>query len=123
MKNATFASASAWLLAALVLAACNLSPITPEPVVVPTPSNVPPLLASPDAFQFTAIPVATNPNCATTPPDWIQYVVEPGDSLTLLAVQTDSTVADLMTGNCLTNADQIEVGAILYLPREPVITP
>jgi LysM repeat protein len=51
------------------------------------------------------------------------YTVEPGDSMGLLAEQTSSTIQELVAGNCLNNADQIFVGQVLYLPRQPVISP
>jgi hypothetical protein len=66
---------------------------------------------------------APNPNCAATPSGWISYTVEPGDSMGLLADQTSSTIQELVTGNCLDNADQIFVGQVLYVPRQPVIGP
>ena len=114
-----------FLLVLAVCAACNLDPITPTPI--PQPTLPPPLVlptdpAGSDPFAATAVP-AVNPNCPATPPNWISYTVEPGDSLGLLAMQTDSTVDELVQGNCLENPDQIEVGAVIFLPREPVIAP
>lgn len=111
----------------VVCAACNLDRITPTPV--PLPTDVPPLALpttdplTTDPFAATAVPAAVNPNCPTTPPTWISYTIEPGDSLGLLAGQTDSTVDELVQGNCLDNPDQIEVGAVIFLPRAPVISP
>jgi hypothetical protein len=64
-----------------------------------------------------------NPDCSATPPGWIPYTVEPGDSMGLLAEQTSSTIQELTLGNCLDNPDQLFVGQVIYLPRQPVIAP
>jgi hypothetical protein len=41
----------------------------------------------------------------------------------LLADQTASTIEELVIGNCLDNPDQIFVGQVIYLPRQPVVSP
>lgn len=118
---------AAVLLLMLALAACNLSRRTPVPSPQPTATFAAPLLQPTqdpaDPLAATAVPAAGNPNCPTTPPTWVQYTVEPGDSLGLLAGQTSSTINDLVTGNCLDNPDQLEVGQVIFLPTTPVITP
>lgn len=118
---------TALLTLAVLVAGCNLSRRTPTPRVQPTATFVAPLTAPTqdpaNPLDATAVPAAINPNCPTTPPTWVQYTVEPGDSLGLLAQQTDSFVSDLVEGNCLDNPDQIEVGQVIYLPTTPVITP
>lgn len=113
-------------LLALLVAGCNLQPITPTPTLAPPTFEPLPPAADPitDPLAATVLPnggVSPNPNCPTTPPGWITYIVEPGDSLGLLASQTESTVQELVDGNCLVNPDQIEVGSIIFLPRQPVI--
>lgn len=52
--------------------------------------------------------------------DWVPYVVKAGDSLSLLAASANSTVADLVAGNCLPNPDQIDVGQTIYLPSATI---
>ena len=105
----------------LTLIACNvtraLSTPTPPPTLPPTP------LPLPGDLQPAITQEPPNPNCSATPPGWIPYTVEPGDSMGLLADQTSSTIQELVAGNCMDNADQIFVGQVLYLPRQPVITP
>ncbi len=120
---------SAALLAlVLLVAGCNLSrrqPSTPVPPATAT-FTAPLTLPTQDPanpFAATAIPAVSNPNCPTTPPTWVQYTIEPGDSLGLLAEQTSSTIADLVAGNCMDNPDQIEVDQVIYLPTTPVVTP
>jgi hypothetical protein len=119
-----------WLLGiALALVACNLTTAPPTPTVAPA-TEIPLFLPSVTPFAnlgvttpfATGVPVeGVNPNCPI-PPGWITYTVEPGDSMGLLAQQTDSTIAELTQANCLDNADQIFVGQVLYLPRTPVIS-
>jgi hypothetical protein len=68
-------------------------------------------------------PVATQLPGSTTcniPVGWIEYTVETGDSLGALAEATQTTVQDLVNGNCLPNADTLFVGQTIYLPRSPI---
>ncbi len=111
-----------WLvLATLVLISCNLARGASTPT--PPPFVPPPTLEPVDALQPVTTQEAANPDCVATPLGWVPYTVEPGDSMGLLAEQTSSTVQELVVGNCLDNADQIFVGQVLYVPRQPVITP
>lgn len=114
-------SARLWLagsVVALLIAGCNLQEVTPT--AVPTP--MPPATFAP-ALDTTAVPQSPpNPNCAQTPPGWIPYVVEAGDTLSLLASQTDSTVDELVVGNCFESAEvSLFLDTTIYLPRPPVI--
>ncbi len=113
------------LLIILLLAmGCNLTARQPT---TPTPPASSPLVSTLPPVNNTnpnppAAPVV-NPDCPTTPSDWTLYTVEPGDSLSLLAEQTGSTVEELAAGNCLGNADEIYVEQVLYLPRQPQASP
>ena len=113
-----------WLiltLCAALLAACNLAEITPTfTPLPPTATPIPQLVATFPADP-NATPIPPNPNCATTPAGWIPYTIEQGDSLLLLADQTDSTVDELVAGNCMSNADAILVDQVIYVPRQPVV--
>lgn len=110
-----------FVLATLILISCNLArgASTPTPPFPEALSTLEPLDELPPAVTQEA----ANPNCAATPLGWVPYTVEAGDSMGLLAEQTSSTVQDLVAGNCLDNADQIFVGQVLYLPRQPAIVP
>lgn len=128
------------ILLGLVLAACNLSaspptptvaPFTQIPLVIPTTAPIegattavdPNLLLTPGVGVTSAAPPAegaVNPNCPQ-PAGWVTYTVEAGDSMGLLAQQTDSTINELTQANCLDNADSIYVGQVLYVPRTPVV--
>jgi hypothetical protein len=106
----------------LMLMGCNLT--TRQPTT-PTPPPTTPLITTlpPDTNPVQPPAEPINPNCPVTPFDWITYTIEPGDSLSLLAEQTSSSIDDLVAGNCLANADEIFVGQVIYLPRQPVIVP
>lgn len=115
---------------ALALVACNLSTAPPTPTVSPAteiplffPSVTPfPNLIGGVTPNAPNVPVeGANPNCPL-PPGWITYTVESGDSMGLLAQQTDSSIPELTQANCLDNADQIYVGQVLYLPRAPIVS-
>lgn len=49
---------------------------------------------------------------------WSNYLVQPGDTLSTLAVATRSTAEELKQANCLAD-DRINYGQILYVPRLP----
>ncbi len=111
-----------WL-ALLALIACNVTRALPTPTVAPVIITPTPFLPADELQQPAVTQEPANPNCPATPPGWIPYTVEPGDSMGLLAEQTDSTIQELVAGNCLDNPDQIFVGQVIYLPRQPVISP
>lgn len=101
------------------LMACNLTTVQPSPT--PQPTAVPLVLP-------TTPPLATglDPNvrlndstCVFTPFNWIPYTVQPGDSLGALSVTVDTPMQELVTNNCLENADSIFVDQVIYLPRLP----
>jgi hypothetical protein len=61
-----------------------------------------------------------NPDCLLTPSGWVAYTIQEGDNLSTLAEQTGSTVAELVTNNCLENPDQLFAGLVIFLPQMPV---
>jgi hypothetical protein len=113
--------AATLLIIMLMLLGCNLTARQPT---TPTPPPTALLITTLPPASNPAIPAEPiNPDCPVTPFDWITYTIEPGDSLSLLAEQTTSTVDELVAGNCLNNADEIYVGQVIYLPRQPVVSP
>ncbi|CAG1005715.1 Cortical fragment-lytic enzyme [Anaerolineae bacterium] len=119
-----------FILFALVLAACNLSASPPTPTAAPftqIPLIIPtqPVISDPNQLLTpvgSTLPVeGLNPNCPL-PAGWVTYVVEGGDSMGLLAGQTDSTINELTQANCMDNPDSIYVGQVLYVPRPPVVS-
>lgn len=90
--------------------------------------------ASPTAQATITLNLTVQPQAATAvsnsscpaPATWRAYTVQNGDTLFRLALNSDSTVNELMTANCLTDGDQIIVGQTLYLPTttsNPAVTP
>ncbi|MDX2161508.1 MAG: LysM domain-containing protein [bacterium] len=114
--------------AAAFVSACNLARPIPTPTPQPTPAFVPP---TPLPGQPSLTPLGQgggrtvtgeNGQVCVIPPGWVEYTVETGDSMGLLAQQTGSTIQQLTTTNCLNNPDNLFVGQTLYLPRPPVIS-
>ena len=68
---------------------------------------VPPVLVTPTPL----------PPCGP-PPGWVQYVVQPGDTLTSLAARTGTTVNAVAQANCLTRY-VVRAGQVVWLPFLP----
>ncbi len=62
---------------------------------------------------------STTGTCAV-PAGWQPYVVATGDTLSGLAFNLGTTVDVIQNGNCITNADSIFVGQVVYLPSLPI---
>ena len=93
------------------------SPTELPAVTVPATATVPaPASPAPGVTPSATVCVAA------LPPGWMTYRVQAGDTLSGLALNTGTTVAELRRINCLTE-DTIVVGQVLYLPRLPVRTP
>lgn len=54
------------------------------------------------------------------PAGWQPYVVSTGDTLFGLAFNLGTTVDAIQQGNCITKADSIFVGQVMYLPSLPI---
>lgn len=72
------------------------------------------------ATKRTAFPVLANPlfltQCVVQPPhDWVSYRIEAGDSLSNLAVKTETQVTTIKQVNCL-SSDSIQLNAEIFLP-------
>ncbi|OGO41042.1 MAG: hypothetical protein A2W36_02775 [Chloroflexi bacterium RBG_16_58_14] len=79
---------------------------------------------------WTATQTATpeQPSQAKKPParcgppgGWVIYIVRRGDTLSRIAVLTNTTVAQLQKANCLGSSTTIRVGQRLYVPHLPPI--
>jgi len=75
--------------------------------------SVAPLVSPTAGTSGGASPAA---NSCVTPTRWVAYTVQAGDTLATLATAHNTTVDQLTTSNCLTNADVIEVGQTIYIP-------
>jgi LysM repeat protein len=114
---------------ALFALACNLTTTPPTPTarpVQPTPTNfsgaptlfasITPLPGLGGGVSPTQAPSSTCP----PPPNWIQYTVEAGDSITALANATSTSIQDIVNANCLSDPDTLFTGQVIYLPRSPI---
>lgn len=102
----------------------------PSASVPPTPS-LPAVVPSASAIVVTPIPTATAtptpaptatavptvaPTAAPTPPPVQTYVVQEGDTLSLIASRFGTTVQAIVDANNLPSADDIVVGQRLVIP-------
>ncbi len=95
---------------------------TPTNRPAPTPSPTQTATVRPSAtstYTQTAIPPVAGPTlCATLQPTrWVEYRVQPGDTLSGLATNRGITLEQLLLVNCLTDPHFIVVGDTLILPR------
>ena len=109
------------IICATIIGACNLVKVTPTPL--PTATIIQPTPTFIGVPSITPLPGTGNgtPQVTPCPPPqgWVPYTILVGDTLTSLAETTFSTVAALMSANCLTNPDDIRAGEIIYLPTQP----
>jgi LysM repeat protein len=106
---------------ALVLAGCRAERPTPSPPPPPTamPTTtitlervaVEPTLAGTPSATLEASPTSCSP-----PVDWVVYIVEPGDSLSNIALRYDMKAEELQQANCLPSADELQPGQPIYVP-------
>lgn len=71
-----------------------------------------------DNSQTSSVQVQNQVSCNPRT-DWKTYYVVAGDTLANLANLTGTSVDNIVQGNCLTDADVIQVGQALYLPTLP----
>jgi hypothetical protein len=99
-----------------------------RPVVLPQPMTaVPPTATRPAGVQPTRLPGGgiggTLVGC-TPRADWTGSVtVQTGDTLFRIATRFNLTVDQLAQGNCLVNANVIQVGQVLRVPGNAAVTP
>lgn len=123
----------------MLLSACGLERKDETAVITPIASLNPNLVTATPGVNTptvtaTVAPTATptrttnsntgnntgnpRPNC-TVRTDWPVYTVVAGDTLAVIAQRVNSTVNDLTAANCLANANTIQVGQQLRVPRLP----
>lgn len=99
-------------------ASLNIVTATPSPTLAVTPTAT---TANTNTSTGSSSGSQTRPNC-TARTDWPIYTVVAGDTLGTIAQRVGSTVNELTTGNCLANANSIQVGQQLRVPRLPQTT-
>lgn len=88
----------------------------PRPSSTPAPASPERVHASPTPrYVLPAIPAT---DCTRSTQGY-RYQVQSGDTLSSLALRSDTTIAELMRINCLEDAALIIAGQMLYLPRQP----
>ncbi len=83
--------------------------ITPPPS--PSPTRTPTVTQTPTP---TPQPTICTP---TIPSDWVSYVIQPGDTVAILAALTGAPVEQVIAVNCLPENQQITAGETIYLPQ------
>ncbi|MEM9953480.1 MAG: LysM peptidoglycan-binding domain-containing protein [Chloroflexota bacterium] len=77
-----------------------------------TPTETPVTIAT----ATEVIPSVTPSECVPRA-DWVEYRIRQGDSLSLIAVNSGTTVEALRAGNCLDDRSFIVAGTTLLVPR------
>lgn len=99
-----------YALIVLICTGCNLpqndDPILDAAATVPVSSTAPAANGVDDCIIRT---------------DWPEYTVQPGDTLTRIADITESTIPELVAGNCLDNPNRLDRGQVIRVPRLPEI--
>jgi LysM repeat protein len=113
--------------ATLAPAATITSTATLPPVE--SPSRVPPIVTptlpatgTPSLSPTTSPTMPPPPTNCPPPTGWLPYVVQPGDTLSRLAMLRGTTSTDISTGNCLATNGLIS-GQVIYLPPLPTSSP
>ena len=83
--------------------------ITPPPS--PSPTRTPTVTQTPTP---TPQPTICTP---TIPSDWVSYVIQPGDTVAILAALTGAPVEQVIAVNCLPENQRITAGETIYLPQ------
>lgn len=115
-----------FFMAGMMLIGCNLSQVEPTPTFAPTP--LPPTFdpnatLSSDNVATPIILTGEDGSACRVPDGWLAYIVESGDSLSLLGEQTQTLPGDLAEANCLADEDSLFVGEVIYVPRQPIVSP
>lgn len=98
--------------------------LTAENLSVDSTLYLPPATVTPTATvterprKPKATQTASGAKCVP-PASWVIYLVQKGDTLYSIAVQTGATVAELQWANCLGNSTLVRAGQKLYVPRYP----
>lgn len=106
----------------IVTLACGLA--SPLPTLTPFPTTVATITLATTSIASGASPTApaatmTRATGCVPNTSGVAYRIQPGDTVSALAARTNTTTNNLVTANCLVNANSVAVGQIIYLPRVP----
>lgn len=85
--------------------------------ILPTPIGAAPA-TNVSVSSSTTIPNGTSEDCSP-PAGWVQYRVQIGNTLFLIAQSVRSNVFELAQANCIRNVDRIQAGDVIFVPRAP----
>ncbi|MBI5957190.1 MAG: LysM peptidoglycan-binding domain-containing protein [Chloroflexi bacterium] len=85
---------------------------TPYPTLTPS--------ITPFGGERTSTPVASG---CVIPERWVSYTIQSGDTLFALAQRFRIGLAELASANCITEANNITAGLVLYVPPGSNVTP
>ncbi|MCX8063395.1 MAG: LysM peptidoglycan-binding domain-containing protein [Anaerolineales bacterium] len=91
---------------------------TKSELYLPAPTVTPTATETERPRKPKATQTAGSAKCGP-PASWVIYIIQKGDTLYSIAVQTGTTVADLQWANCLGNSTMVRAGQKLYVPRLP----
>jgi hypothetical protein len=55
------------------------------------------------------------------PANWVEYTIQRGDTMVRIADLTSSSTDELVSANCIENANRIAVGQVIFVPKAPVV--
>lgn len=99
--------------------------LTDVPIAMPTISATSVPSREPTLSRQSATPESrsgASDGCPEPPVGWVRYLIQPGDTLSGLAVATGGTINEIMAANCLEDARSIIVGQSIFLSRTVVRT-
>lgn len=98
--------------------------VVPPPITLPTNTPALPVTSTLPPVTLAIPPTATSTPCAPRA-DWTDsYTIQSGDTLFSIAQRYGLSLAQLQTGNCITDANQIFAGQTLRVPFvAPTSTP
>lgn len=79
------------------------------------------IIPTPTGGFVAVVPTQPPPTgaCISVPSGWTTYTVQTGNTLFSIALAVRSSVPELLRVNCLSDADRIFAGQVLYVPRAP----
>ncbi|MCP4428170.1 MAG: LysM peptidoglycan-binding domain-containing protein [Chloroflexi bacterium] len=86
------------------------------PTTTSSPTASPTLIAPVETPRQTAVPI--RPQCGNIPDGWVAYIVQRGDTLFSLSLDSGATIAQITQVNCL-NMKQLVAGMQIFLPTKP----
>ena len=96
--------------------------LEPAPTDAPATSSPEPTTLEPTAVPATDLPPTVTPTCAPAPADWVPYVVQSGEYLTMLSVRHNVSVEEIVAANCLGRSNLYSGETLLLPPLPPTPT-